>query len=52
MPFEKESLTMKKKFVILSSLVTAILSLSACGNTANGVGKDFENWGRTIQDTF
>jgi predicted small secreted protein len=43
---------MKQKFVILFSLVAVTLVLSACGNTANGVGKDFENWGRTIQDTF
>jgi predicted small secreted protein len=43
---------MSSKFVILFALVAVSLSLSACGNTFNGAGKDMENWGRTMQDTF
>lgn len=40
---------MSKKFVILLSLSIMTLSLSACGHTINGVGKDFEEWGSTLQ---
>ncbi len=43
---------MKVKFVILLGLGVATLALSACGNTLNGAGRDMENWGRTVQDTF
>lgn len=43
---------MRRKFVILLSLGIATLSLSACANTFNGAGKDMENMGRTMQDTF
>ncbi|MEK7802699.1 MAG: hypothetical protein AAB276_09630 [Pseudomonadota bacterium] len=43
---------MFKKFVILFSFGVLTLSLSACGNTANGVGRDLSNWGQTMQDTF
>ncbi|PCI01466.1 MAG: entericidin [Alphaproteobacteria bacterium] len=30
----------------------ALLTLSACGNTLDGAGRDLQNWGQTIQDTF
>lgn len=43
---------MRKKFVILLSLGLMTLSLSGCGNTLNGMGKDLENWGNAIQRTF
>jgi len=43
---------MSKKFVILLALSVTTLALSACGNTFEGAGKDMENWGRTVQDTF
>jgi predicted small secreted protein len=40
---------MSNKFVILLALSMITLSLSACGHTINGVGKDFEEWGNTLQ---
>ncbi len=40
---------MSNKFVILLALSVLTLSLSACGNTINGMGKDFETWGQTLQ---
>lgn len=40
---------MPTKFVILLALSVLTLSLSACGNTINGMGRDFEEWGRTLQ---
>lgn len=43
---------MIRKFVILLSLGVMTLSLSACANTFNGAGKDMENMGRSMQDTF
>jgi predicted small secreted protein len=43
---------MTRKFVILLSLSVLTLTLSACGNTFNGAGRDLENWGHTLQDTF
>jgi predicted small secreted protein len=36
-------------FAVLAVLFTATLALSAC-NTINGVGKDLETAGKTIQD--
>lgn len=43
---------MPNKFVILLALGFMTLTLSGCGNTFEGVGRDLENWGRTLQDTF
>lgn len=43
---------MLKKFAILLLLGATTLSLSACGNTFEGVGRDLENWGQTMQETF
>ena len=43
---------MKCKFVILPLLAIAVLSLSGCGNTLEGVGRDLEEWGQTLQNTF
>jgi predicted small secreted protein len=41
---------MPKKFAIL--LLLATLSLTGCGNTLEGLGRDLENWGQTLQETF
>jgi predicted small secreted protein len=41
-----------KKLVALFSLIMVIGSLSACANTAQGAGKDIENWGKWMQETF
>ena len=43
---------MKCKVVILPLLAMSVLLLSGCGNTIEGVGKDFEEWGKTLQNTF
>jgi predicted small secreted protein len=43
---------MKLKVVILPLLALSVLLLSGCGNTIEGVGKDFEEWGKTLQNTF
>jgi predicted small secreted protein len=40
------------KLAFLSILIISCLSLSACGNTFNGAGKDLEEWGKTLQETF
>jgi predicted small secreted protein len=40
------------KLALLSILIISSLSLSACGNTFNGAGKDLEGWGKTLQETF
>lgn len=40
---------MSQKFVILLALSVITLSLAACGHTVNGMGRDFEEWGRTLQ---
>jgi predicted small secreted protein len=48
----KESLTMTKKFAILLLLVITTCVLSGCGNTFNGIGRDLESWGQTMQETF
>ena len=43
---------MKLKFVILPLLAIPLILLSGCGNTFEGVGRDLEEWGKTLQDTF
>lgn len=43
---------MKVKFVILPVLAMSVLLLSGCGNTMEGVGRDLEEWGKTLQETF
>lgn len=43
---------MKYKFVILPALAISVFLLSGCGNTMEGVGRDLEEWGKTLQDTF
>ncbi len=43
---------MTKKFAILSLLVVTTCVLSGCGNTFDGVGRDLEEWGQTLQETF
>lgn len=42
---------MKTKLV-LASLLIAVLGLSACTNTFHGAGKDMEDAGEWVQDTF
>lgn len=43
---------MRSKFVILFALTAVTLGMSACSNTFHGAGKDMENMGRTMQETF
>lgn len=43
---------MRVKFVILPTLVVALLVLSGCGNTIEGVERDLDEWGQTIKDNF
>lgn len=43
---------MNLKFVILPLLALSVLLLGGCGNTFEGVGRDLEEWGKTLQDTF
>ncbi len=43
---------MRVRFVILPLLVLSLLSLTGCGNTLEGVGRDLEEWGKTLQETF
>ena len=40
------------KLFLLSLLALSVVSLSSCGNTANGAGRDLEEWGKTLQETF
>jgi len=37
-----------RKITLVSVLCLAVVSLSACGNTLRGVGKDTTNVGRSI----
>ena len=41
-----------QKTVALSLLIMVIGVLSGCANTAQGAGRDIENMGEWIQDTF
>ena len=43
---------MRLKFVILPALLVALLGLSACGNTIEGVERDMDEWGQTLKDNF
>jgi len=43
---------MKKLLIIISMLILSGLSLAACSNTAEGIGRDVEHAGQKIQDTF
>ena len=43
---------MRVKFVILPALVFVLLALSGCGNTIEGVERDLDEWGQTIDDNF
>ncbi len=40
------------KIITLLALALATLTLSACGNTFKGAGRDIERAGQAIQDTF
>ncbi len=40
------------KLFLLSLLAFSVIGLSACGNTFNGAGRDLEDWGKTLQETF
>jgi predicted small secreted protein len=41
---------MSIKFAILLAIST--VCLTACGHTFNGMGRDLEEWGQTLQETF
>ena len=41
-----------QKTIALLSLIMVIGLLSACGNTAEGAGRDVENMGEWMQNTF
>lgn len=41
-----------QKLLASLSLIMVIGLLSACSNTANGAGRDMENMGQWMQDTF
>lgn len=41
-----------KKLTLLAFIGLALISLSACSNTAEGIGRDVEKAGQKIQDTF
>lgn len=43
---------MNKKFAILLLCAGLTLALSGCGNTFHGAGRDLEEWGQTLQETF
>lgn len=43
---------MSKNMLVCLGLAVLSLSLSACGNTFNGAGKDVENMGEWMQDRF
>jgi predicted small secreted protein len=40
------------RLFFLTLLILSTVSLSACGNTFNGAGRDLEGWGKTLQETF
>jgi predicted small secreted protein len=40
------------KFAKLPLIMLTICLLSACSNTLEGLGRDIENAGETIQETF
>jgi predicted small secreted protein len=41
-----------QKTIGLLSLIMVIALLSGCSNTANGAGRDVENMGEWMQNTF
>ncbi len=41
-----------QKMLVYLSLIMVIGLLTACSNTAEGAGKDVENMGQWMQDTF
>lgn len=40
------------KFLAISCLIMVIGALSGCANTVQGAGRDIENMGQWVQDTF
>lgn len=49
--FEKDT-TMRKTVMTLTCLILVSAFLSACSNTFEGAGRDVENAGEWVQDTF
>jgi len=45
-------LTNMHKILALLSLIMVIALTSGCANTAEGAGRDVENMGQWMQDTF
>lgn len=43
---------MTRKFVTLMSLILMCGFIAACSNTFDGAGRDVENAGKWVQDTF
>lgn len=43
---------MMRRILIIASIVMVTVALSACSNTFNGAGRDVENMGEWVQDTF
>ena len=44
------SIMLNRKYIAFAILLAAGLSVSACSNTFDGVGRDVENTGESIQD--
>lgn len=42
----------KRKICIMTMAVVTLLGLTGCSNTLEGIGRDVENAGEKIQDTF
>jgi predicted small secreted protein len=40
------------KIILCLSVVVVAFTLSACGNTMHGAGRDMERMGQSIQNTF
>ncbi len=41
-----------KKSIAFLVIIMLIPVLAGCSNTANGAGRDIENWGEWMQNTF
>ena len=46
------NLSNKRKACIMTIAMVTLLGLSGCSNTLEGIGRDVENAGEKIQDTF
>lgn len=48
----KMTASVKTKICNFSIIMVAVLCLGACSNTLEGIGRDIENTGEKIQETF